>query len=285
MDNGAGLSIDQIVAFMEHAPANIFFKDTSCRYRMVSEACSLINDGDCDIIGKTDAEVWADEALGRRYYEDDLCIIATGESSRWVDEFPGPEGTLYYEINKRPAYLDGELIGIVGIVTNVTDQKRAEAELERLMAIDQLTGLMSRNYLEVQARRGYSSESCPIALIVMDCNNLKRTNDEMGHEAGDELLVRVAAVIRQSAPHGAVAARLGGDEFLIASPRTDEAGAQRLMDGLREAFRRASDDACVLDVAMGHAIADDDASATEAFQAADAAMYADKRRSRAARSA
>ena len=153
MQNGSGLSIEQMIAFMECAPANVFFKDTSCRYRAVSEVCSLISGEEgYEIIGKTDVEVWQDEEVGRRYYEDDLRIIATGEASKWVDEFAGPDGTLYFEISKKPAYLDGELIGVVGIVTDVTEQKRLQAELKRLTETDQLTGLYNRNYLEMRAR-------------------------------------------------------------------------------------------------------------------------------------
>lgn len=53
MRNGEGLSMEQVIAFIENAPANIFFKDTSCRYRAVSEACALINGKEnFDIIGK-----------------------------------------------------------------------------------------------------------------------------------------------------------------------------------------------------------------------------------------
>lgn len=79
MRNGEGLSMEQVIAFIENAPANIFFKDTSCRYRAVSEACALINGKEnFDIIGKTDVEIWADHEVGQRYYVDDLHILETG---------------------------------------------------------------------------------------------------------------------------------------------------------------------------------------------------------------
>ena len=280
MNNGEGLSFEQIIAFVEHAPANIFFKDAFCRYRAVSETCALINgDETCNIIGKTDMDVWADKEVGRRYYEDDLRIVATGQSSKWVDEFPGPDGSLYFEISKRPAYLDGELIGIVGIVMNITEQKRLEAELERLTTTDGLTGLRNRNYLELAHKEPYPEESYPITLVLMDCNNLKKVNDSHGHEAGDELLVRVSGVIGATVPPKATAARLGGDEFLAACPHMDEDGAQQLMAELRAHFQESSDESYALDVAIGHAVVKDATqSCALAYREADQEMYEDKRK-------
>lgn len=279
MQNGSGLTVERMIAFMKHAPANIFFKDTLCRYRAVSEACALINGEDgCDIIGKTDAEIWTDKEIGRRYYEDDQRIIATGESSEWVDEFPGPDGTLYYRISKNPAYLDGELIGVVGIVTNVTEEMRLQAELKRLTETDQLTGLLNRNYLEMSAQDIDLDGLFPISMVVMDCNHLKETNDTYGHRVGDELIVRTAQAIKDTLPPDAVAARLGGDEFLVVCRHMDEKGVHELMLALKDGFEKASDETLNLSVAMGCATAEGgEESLLSAFKAADARMYENKR--------
>lgn len=282
MQNGSGLSVDRMIAFIEHAPANIFFKDTSCRYRAVSKVCALINGkDDCYIIGKTDVEVWADKEVARRYYEDDLRIIATGESSEWIDEFPGQDGPLYLQVSKNPAYLDGELIGVVGIVTDVTEQMRLQAELKRLTETDQLTGLFNRNFLEMRAKDADLDELFPISMVVMDCNHLKETNDRYGHRAGDELIVRTAQVIKDALPSEAVAARLGGDEFIIVCRHMDEQGARELVHALKEGFEKASDGTINVEVAIGCATAEGGAdSLLPTFRSADARMYEDKRASR-----
>ena len=278
MLNGEGFSFDQMVAFIENAPANIFFKDMSCRYRVVSEVCSLINGGrDSDIIGKTDVEIWADETVGRRYYEDDLRIIETGEGSEWIDEFPAPDGSLYFLIQKNPVYCDGKLMGIVGLVSDVTKQKRLELELERLSTTDQLTGLYNRNFLELKFEESYPQDRYPIGLIVLDCNNLKIINDVRGHKYGDLMLRRIAAEIKDAIPDDAVAARLGGDEFLIACLHTSEEEISGLAAKLKNRFELASDDEVSLDAAMGFAIAGDaDAALHATFREADERMYADK---------
>lgn len=278
MLNGEGLSFDQMVAFIESAPANIFFKDASCRYRVVSEVCSLINGGhDNNIIGKTDVEIWADETVGRRYYEDDLRIIETGEGSEWVDEFPAPEGSLYFLIQKNPVYCDGKLMGIVGLVSDITEQKRLEHELKRLSTTDQLTGLYNRNFLELKFEESYPDDRYPIGLIVLDCNNLKTLNDVRGHKFGDLMLRRIAAEIQETIPDDAVAARLGGDEFLIACLHTSEEEMSTLTANLKKRFELASDDVVSLDAAIGYSIADDvEVSLHAAFREADERMYVDK---------
>ncbi len=278
MLNGEGFSFDQMVAFIESAPANIFFKDTSCRYRVVSEVCSLINGGhDNDIIGKTDVEIWADETVGRRYYEDDLRIIETGEGSEWVDEFPTPDGTLFFLIQKNPVYCDGELMGIVGLVSDVTEQKRLEHELKHLSVTDQLTGLYNRNFLELEFEKSYPQDRYPIGLIVLDCNNLKIVNDVRGHKFGDLMLRRIAEEIQKTIPDDAIAARLGGDEFLIACPHTSEEGIADLTANLKKRFELASDDVVSLDAAMGYSIANDvEVSLSAVLKEADSRMYADK---------
>ena len=66
------LSFDIMKQFMKNAPANIFFKDTECKYLFASEIWSLVYaDEDGGITGKTDLEIQSIPELGRFYYEDD----------------------------------------------------------------------------------------------------------------------------------------------------------------------------------------------------------------------
>lgn len=59
---------------------------------------------------------------------------------------------MYFEISKKPAYLDGGFIGIVGIVSDITEQKQLETKLKNLTENDQLTGLYNRNHLKACAK-------------------------------------------------------------------------------------------------------------------------------------
>ena len=88
----------------------------------------------------------------------------------------------------------------MGLVSDVTKQKRLELELEHLSIADQLTGLYNRNFLELNFEESYSQDRYPIGLIVLDCNNLKTVNDVRGRKYGDLMLRRIAAEIKEAIP-------------------------------------------------------------------------------------
>ena len=109
-------------------------------------------------------------------------------------------------------------IGIIGTVQDVTERKEAERRLEQLAYSDPLTGLANRalfkrrlaSLIERCAPEGRSG-----ALLLIDLDRFKEVNDSLGHAAGDELLIRTAAVLRDELGPRAFIARLGGDEFAV----------------------------------------------------------------------
>lgn len=162
VDEQIGFNLEEVLLFMKSAPANIFFKDTECKYRFTSEICDLINGGkENSIIGKTDKEIQKNKELGQFYYEDDLKILETGKGSEHISEFPFETGSLYYEIRKNPVFHQDKIIGIIGIVTDVTKQIRLEKELEELSFTDKLTGLHNRNYMEVRSKNYVRKDDFP----------------------------------------------------------------------------------------------------------------------------
>lgn len=116
-----------------------------------------------------------------------------------------------------------------GLFIDITETKQLEADLRRLTGVDELTGLANRRQLnEALARewRRAGREHRPLAAIMIDVDGFKGYNDRHGHQAGDECLRRVAAVVRGSIHRpGDLAARFGGDELAVLLPGTDLAGA------------------------------------------------------------
>ncbi|VIO77575.1 bifunctional diguanylate cyclase/phosphodiesterase [Bradyrhizobium ivorense] len=111
-----------------------------------------------------------------------------------------------------------KVIGIIGTVQDVTERKEAERQLEQLAYSDPLTGLANRALFKRQLAA--QIESCArdgrgSALLLIDLDRFKEVNDSLGHAAGDELLIRVAAALRQDLGPRAFIARLGGDEFAV----------------------------------------------------------------------
>ena len=279
------LDSEMMKRFMHSAPVNIFFKDTECRYCFASEICDLVFVGENgSIVGKTDLEVQKFPELGKMYYEDDKKILATGEGSQYISEFPMENGeSLYFEI-KKSAVRDenGNIIGIVGIVDNVSERVCLEKKVEALSIIDGLTGVYNRNYLKYRVEEKKKNLIFPFTVIMSDCNYLKEVNDQFGHEYGDILLKIVAGTLKEEAPKDSPVIRMGGDEFMILGNGIAEEKASELMANIRESLKRKSKEKIPLSLAMGsYTVQSKEFSFDEVRHEADLRMYADKKRLKA----
>ena len=135
---------------------------------------------------------------------------------------------------------EGHIVGCLGFALDISEQRRFESQITHLSHHDGLTGLINRRRFEqelglvlAQARR-YRVEG---ALLWCDIDRFKQLNETLGHRAGDELLVRVGAALRQQVAENGVVARLGGDEFAVLLPQATASEAQlvarRLLDGVQ----------------------------------------------------
>ncbi len=108
-------------------------------------------------------------------------------------------------------------------------------------ALDDLTRVFTRGHLMRQGSRlirEAEANSMPLSVLFIDLDRFKPINDRYGHDAGDAVLMSVAATIKRFARKDDLVARLGGDEFVILLPHTDLPGAEsfrrRLQSGLAE---------------------------------------------------
>lgn len=119
-----------------------------------------------------------------------------------------------------------------------------QQELQQLSYTDSLTGLANRRAFEqqfhqalVQAQR----QQWPLTLLMIDVDCFKAYNDHYGHQAGDDTLVRVAALLQQGINRGSdLVARYGGEEFIAILPDTNAAGASAIASQLLLLFRQAA---------------------------------------------
>lgn len=153
---------------------------------------------------------------------------------------------------------------------------RSEAEA----CTDALTGVLNRrgwDYLCEREEQRSRDLGEALAVLVYDLDDLKRVNDEAGHAAGDALLQRTAQVLRTALPPLAGLARTGGDEFAVLLPGHAAAQGGDLAEALRHALAAAG-----VRASCGLAERKPYRGLQEAWQRADAAMYADKQARRGA---
>lgn len=161
-------------------------------------------------------------------------------------------------------------------------RKSHEHQLDYLAHHDALTGVLNRRGLtrELERQAALAAHGSGGAVLVCDLDNFKRVNDEFGHEAGDDLLVHVARLLKETVRATDVVGRLGGDEFAVVLPDTDLAGAR----AVAESVARCLDDEpgarpwSEVPVAVSVGVAEFTAGRTvdQVLGDADRAMYAAK---------
>ena len=129
----------------------------------------------------------------------------------------------------------GNIINFVGYLTDITELKAKELELENLARIDQLTKISNRLYLdEVLLKQYYRfnryGEIC--SFILVDIDHFKEVNDTYGHIVGDKILIEFAQLLQKSVRKDDIVGRWGGEEFLIILPHTSLRDAQILAEKL-----------------------------------------------------
>jgi diguanylate cyclase (GGDEF)-like protein len=176
-------------------------------------------------------------------------------------------------------------IATLGFVLMCSD--RLYQELERQAAIDMLTGVSNRRTLDLQASRAIAlahRHKRPLSLLLIDADHFKRINDVYGHEAGDEALQTLAAVLQCSLRGEDLFARLGGEEFVAVLPETDEEAARASAERLRVAVEQAEFTVqhrrVPLRVSIGISVVDNNDDFAGMLRRADQAMYAAKRAGR-----
>jgi diguanylate cyclase (GGDEF)-like protein len=179
-------------------------------------------------------------------------------------------------------HIDGTVRGVARAYEDITDSKRAEAQLRRLAHYDPLTGLPNR--LSLQKELGRLLAGCqhaPVSIALFDLDGFKDVNDTLGHSTGDQLLIEVCQrfnEITEGLARKAKVCRLGGDEFVIivpdcGDPRIIAEIVDLMLKRLKEPFD-VNGNILHLGSSAGIAIAPNDAAqADELIANADLALY------------
>ena len=157
-------------------------------------------------------------------------------------------------------------------------------EASEMVRHDQLTGALNRKGLEEAMDRELARaqrRQTPICLALLDVDNFKRLNDTYGHQTGDDALVHLARVIRETVRPNDTLARYGGEEFLIILPDTSledaVAALTRLQRELTKRFFMHKNEKLLITFSAGVTTYREGELRNDAFARADAAMYQAKK--------
>ncbi len=129
----------------------------------------------------------------------------------------------------------GEVLGVVLVFRDVTEQRRLSGEMSWRASHDKLTGLVNRDEFEARLRRVLDKsheERSTHALLYLNLDRFKLVNDACGHAVGDLLLAQVGALFTQAVRARDTLARLGGDEFAVILEHCPFSQAQRVAQQL-----------------------------------------------------
>ncbi|HEX7136684.1 MAG TPA: GGDEF domain-containing protein [Vicinamibacterales bacterium] len=171
---------------------------------------------------------------------------------------------------------------------DITARKKIERELQSLARTDDLTGALNRRQffeLAVHEHAVTKRYKQSLAVVLFDIDHFKRFNDAAGHMVGDEVLRRVADLVRRHLRDADLFARYGGEEFILLLPRTTAAQAVTVAERIRQELHgnawATTEGPLALTISSGVAeLGPDDDSIEPVIRRADGAMYEVKQQGR-----
>lgn len=224
---------------IDNIPSLVFYKDKDLKYIGINKTCEKFYNekGVYDIIGKNDLEFPLEEEFKEICYKHDNIVLNTKEPLYIEEKVFSPKENMVktFQTIKTPVINNSnEIIGLVGLVRDVTEYKLNEEKLTYLSYVDSLTTLYNRSYFDKKIEEHIKEELFPIGIISGDVNGLKLVNDTFGHNEGDKLLKRVAECLKECCSDLETPFRFGGDEFCIIVPSASSEKCTNIINSINE---------------------------------------------------
>lgn len=308
MSNNPKSDFDQLIA---NIPVGVYRFRTSLQGEMTFD---YVNCRFCEMLGVSAEDLYKDSKYAfDTIHQDDFesfisliqQVIQTRETFFWEGRAIVDGNVKWLRITSIPELLSSGDIVWNGVQMDITELKEVEkalrdantllenrvAEIEDLQAQlreqtirDYLTGLFNRRYLDETMEREIARsnrEARNLSIVIMDIDHFKGVNDVHGHQAGDEVLVALGAMLKASSRSSDIACRYGGDEFVVVMPNASAKDALKRGEEWLKTFaqKRFSVNETVFSTTLSIGIAAYPLHASSPrglFQAADEALYYSK---------
>lgn len=194
------------------------------------------------LFGKTDHDFFHDDQLSdilaadQQVFETRLSVIheerAIAKSNGLVRIYRAVKHPILHRVT-------GEVIGLIGVSTDITDIVELREQLYQLANTDSLTQLCNRRKLWADFRAAFARAKRlrqPLSCISIDIDNFKLINDQFGHDKGDEVLCFLAKLFQSVISDHHFCGRVGGEEFIIVLENTHVETAFHLAEQIRQRF-------------------------------------------------
>ena len=269
---------------MDSIPAPVFFKDSQGRYLGCNTAYEAFTGIPADqLIGKTVYEI-APRELADVYHAQDQSLFKDPGQQVYEGQVIFADGSRHDVIFRKNTFVNhtGQLMGLIGVMLDITERKHMEEQIKHMAQHDSLTGLPNRNLLQdryQQCCHRAEREQRSFAILMMDMDGFKTVNDTLGHDRGDQLLQQVAKRLEHCIRKTDTLCRLGGDEFIMLlgelHQREDATRvAELVLRTLSQPFVLEQNQIAQIGVSIGIALYPTDGATLEALlKSADIAMY------------
>jgi diguanylate cyclase (GGDEF)-like protein/PAS domain S-box-containing protein len=223
----------RLLAVMRNVPVVLFAFDTEGRC-ILAEGRGLMamGLGPGEAIGKPIAALLNHDETAHTAFQQAL----NGHEMQW--EVRGSNAEQFFSASLTPVRNgNGSIHEVIGVVIDISTRKATEEQIYLLAFTDPLTGLANRRRLYDRGRAWLSeSHGSPrhLALLYLDLDRFKTVNDTLGHDAGDTLLMQVAARLLTCVRPNDLLARIGGDEFAVLLPQSTAADASLVAQRMHE---------------------------------------------------
>ncbi|WP_100644338.1 GGDEF domain-containing protein [Alteromonas facilis] len=246
------MNIEQLKSLLDALPDPAFLLSASGKYiavfggrdsRYYHDGSSLVGQKIHDVLNQEKAD-WFVSQIQIALTSVAMHIVEYELSDKDVKGLPdvGPSDPIWFEgrLQSLKFNIDDEPV-VLWVASNISARHQLEESLRHLSETDQLTGLYNRRKLERDMSMHFANfkrYDTPTSLLMLDLDNLKQLNDNLGHKMGDQMILALAETCKAELRQTDIACRFGGDEFVIVLPNTIYEQAIQFAERLRLAFEQ-----------------------------------------------
>lgn len=225
----------------------MFYKDINGIYQNANEAFTkkILGISRDELVGKKLDELsYMVPSYELEFYrEQDKKLYESGKNQIYETNIQLKSGfNKDFRVQKNLFYSkDGEVLGYVGFMYDITDIKKREKELKFMASTDHMTKLYNRRYFSQVGNnllKLAKREKSSLSIIMLDIDNFKSVNDNYGHKIGDDVIISIAEKLKFISRDSDIVCRFGGEEFILLLPNTNIEGAKIIANKIRESIEK-----------------------------------------------